>query len=338
MNQIILKWVDRKSTQKKKLSNPRHPSLKHSFGQKETLSGSANDKGNHTQNVNFISPLPNGNLQKWFYKRFEKSLRISLNFFLSEDRGHSFPDLWVSRILGEVKKENEGAGEGEDVFVLFLNPRPQFRVKEHSDSVLPPLSPSAKHKNQNLHTYVVLILDLVGYKLPLLQRIASWPTTIPSPSLGREGDLSEISAALSRLEQRERSRHNPPLPERRQRPLGWHAPFPRLGTQGWASFPRGSRSRGREGVSQYAAVLQARQAHSRDTCVCRAHPPAAPQSATRARSPPSHPGTQTAGWRVSSFTVLLLARPFYVSFPPRDKGLRPSLSARGQKSSRTRDP
>lgn len=71
----------------------------------------------------------------------------------------------------EVKKESERAGEGEDMFVLFLNPRPQFRVKEHSDSVLPPLSPSAKHKNQNLHTYVALILDLVGYKLPLLQRI-----------------------------------------------------------------------------------------------------------------------------------------------------------------------
>lgn len=43
------------------------------------------------------------------------------------------------------------------MLVLFLNLRPQFRVKEHSGSILPPLSPSAKHKNQNLHTYTALL-------------------------------------------------------------------------------------------------------------------------------------------------------------------------------------
>lgn len=54
-------------------------------------------------------------------------------------------------------EQGSGRRRKTDVFVLFLNLRPQFRVKEHSGSILPPLSPSAKHKNQNLHTYTALL-------------------------------------------------------------------------------------------------------------------------------------------------------------------------------------
>lgn len=58
---------------KKDLNNPRHSTIPRAllFGQKETFPGSAEDEANHTQNAKLISPLPQGNLQKLFYKRFE---------------------------------------------------------------------------------------------------------------------------------------------------------------------------------------------------------------------------------------------------------------------------
>lgn len=118
------------------------------------------------------------------------------------------------------------------MFVLFLNPRPQFRVKEHSDSVLPPLSPSAKHKKQNLHTYVALTLHLGLTGCQYAQESgADHPT---QPFTGQRLCLSENPAALSRLElcPGGTSGTTRPVPRGGSAPLDRPALFPRLGAQG----------------------------------------------------------------------------------------------------------
>lgn len=135
------------------------------------------------------------------------------------------------------------------MFVLFLNPRPQFRVKEHSDSVLPPLSPSAKHKNQNLHTYVTLILDLGGTGCQYSRESRAdrpshppllWAAAVP---FGEPGGPEQAGAAP-----RERRRHNPPFSEGRQRPLGGAHSIPKAGHPGVSnSSPRERESWTRRG-------------------------------------------------------------------------------------------
>ena len=217
------------------------------------------------------------------------------------------------------------------MFVLFLNPRPQFRVKEHSDSVLPPLPPSAKHKNQNLHTYMALILDLGGTGCQYSRESRADRPSHPALLWAAAVPFGEHCAQGAKQAQ--------PAFFRGEAAPPWRGP---LHSQGWAPrgeqlFPKGA---GVVDAKGFPNRLR-RTRHSSPTPrtpVCRAHPPAAPRSATRARSPPSYPGTQTAGRRIFSLTVFLLVRPFYVSFPPHYKHLHPSLSARGQKTSRTRDP
>lgn len=84
------------------------------------------------------------------------------------------------------------------MFVLFLNPRLRFRVKEHWDSVAPPLAPSAKHMNQDLHTFMVLSLDLGVTGGQYAKE--SWAKQHFHPALLRR--LSENPAALRRLKLR----------------------------------------------------------------------------------------------------------------------------------------
>lgn len=263
-------------------------------------------------------------------------LKDGLNFsFLSEDRGHSFSDICVFEDNRRGKKKREGEEECQDIFVLFLNPRPQFRVKEHSDSVVPPLSSSAKHKNQDLHTYMALIPDLgvTGCQYSK-ESLANQPFH-PSPSSEWRRCLSENLGALSRLELRARSeavqaafsrgKAAPPFPEGRQRPLGREHSSPPVGHPGVSnSSPRELESWMRRkfptGCSTPVPLP--------DTCVPRTST-VVTQSTICARSPPGHPRTHTAGRRVSFLNGLWLSRQFYVFFPPRYNHLCPSLSAPG---------
>lgn len=213
------------------------------------------------------------------------------------------------------------------MFVLFLNPRPQFRVKEHSDSVLPPLSPSAKHKKQNLHTYVALTLHLGLTGCQYAQESgADHPT---QPFTGQRLCLSENPAALSRLQHCVQGAHQAqPALSRGEAAPPWTGP---LYSHGWAP-------RGRQLFSQGAGVVDAkgfpnglrRARHSRPTPgtpVCRAPTLGAP-SATGARSPPDHPRTQATRRQISFLIEPLLARPFYASSPPHYKHPHRSPGAR----------
>lgn len=224
------------------------------------------------------------------------------------------------------------------MFVLFLNPRPQFRVKEHSDSVLPPLSPSAKHKNQNLHTYVTLILDLGGTGCQYSRESRAdrpshppllWAAAVP---FGEPGGPEQAGAAP-----RERRRHNPPFSEGRQRPLGGAHSIPKAGHPGVSnSSPRERESWTRRGFPAGCGAPGTPVLLPGHLCAAHTRRGAPERHSRSVSSQP--PGTQTTGRRIFSLTVLLLVRPFYVSFPLHYKHLHPSLSARGQKTSRTRDP
>lgn len=213
--------------------------------------------------------------------------------------------------------------------ILFLNPRPRFRVKEHFDSVVPPQSPSATHKNQDLHTYMVLILDVGTTGCQYSKESGAKQALHPAHLLRLSGN----PAALSGLKLRARSEAvTSRLFQRRgSAPLARHAPFPRLGTQGRAALPQGSQSRSRE--MGFPSRLQRLRHYSptSGTPACRSHPPVGPQSSTRSRSTPSHSRTQTTGRRVSFPTGLLLARPFYVAFPPHTSIYAHPSEPRGKK-------
>lgn len=117
------------------------------------------------------------------------------------------------------------------MFLLFLNTRPRFRVKEHSGSGAPPLSPPVIHMNQDLHSYLVLILHL-GF-IGCQYSKEAWAKQPFHPDL--LGCLSENPAAPSRLKLRAGSEAvspKPPFPEGRQRPLDRGCSIPTLGTQG----------------------------------------------------------------------------------------------------------
>lgn len=150
--------------------NPRSSSLEHScLARRNSLDLPKVKRKSYTE-CKSHPPHPPPHQKEISKNGFTKGSRIlkdELKLLLSEWGRRTFPqNLWVFKDNGRGKKESEG--ESQDMFVLFLNPRPQFRVKEHSDAVLPPLSPSAEHKNQNLHTYAAL-----GQRRPLPPRTAS---------------------------------------------------------------------------------------------------------------------------------------------------------------------
>lgn len=148
--------------------------------------------------------------------------------------------------------------------------------------------------------------------------------------------LSENPAAPGGLADRERSNHEPPFPEGRQRPLG------RARSASPAGYPGVSECspKGAGAVDALAFPNGVRRArHWRlapGTPVCRAHPAAVPQSTARPRSPHGRPRTPPAERPVPLLAdCCWLAHPTDPSRPAVSTHSRPSV-APGRNGSRRR--
>lgn len=168
--------------------------------------------------------------------------------------------------------------------------------------------------------------------MPILQKSRAKPPLHPTLLLCLSGN----PAAPSRLKLRARIEAvtSRLFLRRGSAPLAGHAPMPTAGHPRASHLPRGSQSRSRE--VGFPNRLQ-RLRHSSPTSgtpACGAHPPAVPRSSTRSRSTPSHSRTQMTGRRVSFLLGWLLARPFYVAFPPHTSIYAHPSEPQGKKTSR----
>lgn len=195
------------------------------------------------------------------------------------------------------------------MLILFLNPRLRFGVKEHSDSELPPLSPSAEHKIPNLHTFRAL---------PSGRRVAGllrhpWKSALRQHPAPRASGPGQAGAA-----RRERGGPRLSLPECGRLPLG-RVPG---GTQ---LVLAGNQSPGRDRLS---GRLQRGDRESRPETPVRA-PPAPPPGATRvcgAAAVRERPGLRDrapGSWDGAG-------PPLHAWSPPGWKHRRPCPAPRGQ--------
>lgn len=169
------------------------------------------------------------------------------------------------------------------MFLLFLNTRPRFRVKEHSGSgALYPLL--VTHMNQDLPSRTALILD-VGF--PGCQDSKeSWAKQPFHPDLpsrvpfAKPGGPEQTEAA-----RRERAVPSRLFPRGGSAPWAGDAPFPRWAPKGEQLFPQGA---GAGGARRFPHVPL--PGH-----LCAAHTHRGAGSSTRAPPPPTLPGRKGLG-------------------------------------------